>query len=85
MLGSSSRRSRTRPTVVSTITILFTCGGTALMGVLPTYTHIGFAAPALLLVCRLAQSMGAGGEYASAISFVYEHSPQPRRARNVAT
>ncbi|MDQ0383023.1 MFS transporter [Amycolatopsis thermophila] len=67
------------------LTILFTCFGTALMGVLPTYAQIGFVAPVLLLVCRLAQSMGAGGEYASAISFVFEHSPARRRARNVAT
>src|SRR4029079_15809225 len=50
------------------ISILLTCGGTALMGLLPTYAQIGLLAPALLLVCRLAQSMGAGGEYASAIS-----------------
>ncbi|MFD4253419.1 MFS transporter [Amycolatopsis thermoflava] len=67
------------------LTILFTCFGTALMGVLPTYAQIGVAAPVLLLVCRLAQSMGAGGEYASAISFVFEHSAPRRRARNVAT
>jgi MHS family proline/betaine transporter-like MFS transporter len=67
------------------ISILFTCFGTALMGVLPTYAQIGIFAPILLLVCRLAQSMGAGGEYASAISFVFEHSPVARRARNVSS
>ncbi|MFI5613111.1 MFS transporter [Amycolatopsis sp. NPDC051903] len=67
------------------ISILFTCFGTALMGVLPTYAQIGLLAPVLLLVCRLAQSMGAGGEYASAISFVFEHSPAGRRARNVSS
>lgn len=67
------------------ISILFTCFGTALMGVVPTYAQIGLAAPVLLLVCRLAQSMGAGGEYASAISFVFEHSPVRRRARNVSS
>src|SRR3954447_6509711 len=33
---------------------------------------------------RAAGAGGAGGEYASAISFVYEHSPLRRRARNVA-
>jgi MHS family proline/betaine transporter-like MFS transporter len=66
------------------ISILFTCFGTAAMGVLPTYAQIGIMAPILLLGCRLAQSMGAGGEYASAISFVYEHSPAVKRARNVS-
>jgi MHS family proline/betaine transporter-like MFS transporter len=66
------------------LTILVTCGGTAAMGVLPTYGQIGLVAPVLLVICRMAQSMGAGGEYASAISFVYEHSPLGQRARNVA-
>jgi MFS transporter, MHS family, proline/betaine transporter len=66
------------------ISILLTCFGTAFMGLLPTYAQIGVLAPVLLLVCRLAQSMGAGGEYASAISFVFEHSPAARRARNVS-
>lgn len=66
------------------ITILVTCAGTAAMGLLPTYGEIGLLAPVLLVVCRLAQSMGAGGEYANAISFVYEHSRGRHRARNVA-
>jgi len=66
------------------LTILLTCGGTAAMGLLPTYESVGLLAPALLLVCRLAQSMGAGGEYASAIGFVYEHSPRHDRAKNVS-
>lgn len=66
------------------LTILVTCGGTAAMGLLPTYDSVGLLAPALLLVCRLAQSMGAGGEYASAIGFVYEHSPAGGRSKNVS-
>ncbi|MQA04043.1 MAG: MFS transporter [Streptosporangiales bacterium] len=64
-------------------TIILTCAGTASMGVLPTYAQAGLLAPILLLVGRLAQSMGAGGEYASAISFVFEHSPASHKARNV--
>lgn len=66
------------------MTILLTCGGTAAMGLLPTYETVGLLAPALLLICRLAQSMGAGGEYASAIGFVYEHSPAHQRSKNVS-
>ncbi|NHU48910.1 MFS transporter [Rhodococcus sp. A14] len=66
------------------LTILLTCGGTAAMGLLPTYDKVGLLAPVLLLVCRLAQSMGAGGEYASAIGFVYEHSPTADRSKNVS-
>jgi MHS family proline/betaine transporter-like MFS transporter len=66
------------------LTIIVTCAGTAAMGLLPTYQTAGLLAPLLLVVARMAQSMGAGGEFASAISFVYEHSPLGQRARNVA-
>lgn len=65
-------------------TILLTCGATALIGLLPTYDQIGVLAPALLLGCRLVQAIGTGGEYASAITFVYEHSPDGKKARYVS-
>lgn len=66
------------------LTILITCGMTALIGVLPTYQSIGVLAPILLLACRLVQSLGTGGEYSAAISFVYEHSPEHRKGRYVS-
>lgn len=66
------------------LTILMTCGATALMGLLPTYAQVGVLAPILLLLARMLQAMGAGGEYASAISFIYEHSPSRSKARNVS-
>lgn len=66
------------------LTIIVTCAATGLMGVLPTYAQIGLFAPVLLLLVRLVQSMGTGGEFASAISFVFEHSPVRRKARNVS-
>lgn len=59
-------------------TILLMCAGTGAIGFLPTYGAIGVAAPVLLALCRLVQGVGTGGEYSSAISFVYEHS-EPRR------
>ncbi|MCI9889878.1 MFS transporter [Micrococcales bacterium 31B] len=54
---------------------------TALIGVLPTYAMIGFAAPILLLALRLGQGLAAGGEYAGAVSFVVEYGPSHQRAR----
>lgn len=66
------------------LTIILTCGTTALMGLLPTYAQVGVLAPILLLFARMLQAMGAGGEYASAISFIYEHSPARTKARNVS-
>ncbi|MHC1559170.1 MFS transporter [Actinomycetospora sp. C-140] len=65
------------------LTIMITCGATALIGLIPTYATIGVAAPILLLAMRLIQSLGTGGEYSTAISFVYEHGPRGRKARSV--
>ncbi|WP_255953850.1 MFS transporter [Streptomyces odontomachi] len=64
-------------------TIIITCGATALIGFIPTYAVIGYAAPVLLLLMRLIQSFGTGGEYSTAISFVYEHGQKGRKATAV--
>lgn len=65
------------------LTILVTCMSTGLIGLIPGYALIGWLAPLLLLLLRLVQSMGTGGEYATAISFVYEHGAIGRKARAV--
>ncbi|MBB3665574.1 MHS family proline/betaine transporter-like MFS transporter [Prauserella sediminis] len=54
-------------------------GATTLMGVLPTYTQIGFVAPLLLVVTRLAQGFSAGGEVGGASTFVAESDGGRRR------
>jgi len=51
------------------------------IGILPGYAAIGIAAPILLLLLRLLQGVAAGGEWSSAVSFVFEHSPSRQRAR----
>ncbi|MET7641270.1 MFS transporter [Streptomyces sp. NPDC005438] len=65
------------------VTIVITCTATALIGCIPTYSTIGYAAPLLLLLMRLIQSFGTGGEYSSAISFVYEHGEKGKKATAV--
>lgn len=52
---------------------------TTAIGCLPSYTQIGAWAPALLILCRLAQGVSAGGEFGSAVSFMMEYAPQHRR------
>ncbi|WP_051899332.1 MFS transporter [Sciscionella sediminilitoris] len=65
------------------VTIVFTCAATALIGFIPAYETIGVAAPLLLLLLRLIQSLGTGGEHATAIAFVYEHGPRGGKAKAV--
>lgn len=49
-----------------------------LIGLLPSYAAIGWAAPALLVVLRFLQGVGLGGEWAGAVLVVTETSPQGR-------
>jgi MFS transporter, MHS family, shikimate and dehydroshikimate transport protein len=53
--------------------------GTVLIGLLPTYGQIGLAAPTLLLVLRVLQGLGIGGEWGGAVLMAYEFAPQEKR------
>jgi MFS family permease len=52
---------------------------TFVVGLLPSYASIGFAAPVLFIACRLLQGLALGGEYGGAATYVAEHAPQHRR------
>jgi MFS family permease len=61
------------------MTLLIMGGGTAAIGLIPSYESIGIAAPLLLLVLRLLQGLALGGEYGGAAIYVAEHSPDHKR------
>src|SRR6202047_5515193 len=61
------------------ITITVMGFSTALVGVLPTFATIGWAAPIILFLLRVAQGLALGGEYGGAATYVAEHAPQGRR------
>jgi metabolite-proton symporter len=59
---------------------LMTMGiATFLIGLLPTYDTIGIWAPILLLILRLIQGFGLGGEWGGAVLTAVEYSPEGRR------
>ncbi len=62
------------------VTALMIMGvATTLIGVLPTYATIGFAAPILLTLLRFAQGFAVGGQWGGAMLLVTENAPPNKR------
>jgi MFS transporter, MHS family, shikimate and dehydroshikimate transport protein len=61
------------------ITMFVMALGTFGIGLLPTYEQIGVWAPILLVLLRLGQGIGLGGEWGGASLMVLEHAPSKRR------
>lgn len=60
---------------------LLTMGiATILIGVLPTYQAVGWVAPLLLVILRLAQGFALGGEWSGAALVATENAPEGKRA-----
>ncbi|HWN34425.1 MAG TPA: MFS transporter [Pseudonocardia sp.] len=64
---------------VLSLTILFMSGATFCIGLIPSHTTIGVAAPLLLVALRLVQGFSTGGEYGGAATFIAEYAPDRRR------
>ena len=73
-LGDRIGRKSTLILTFSVMTI-----ATALIGLLPTFSQIGMAAPILLCVLRLAQGFAVGGEWGGAAIIAVENAPKGRR------
>lgn len=63
------------------IAALLTMGiSTVLIGLLPTYTQVGVAAPILLALCRFGQGLGLGGEWGGAVLLATENAPKGKKS-----
>jgi MFS transporter, MHS family, alpha-ketoglutarate permease len=68
-----------RPAMILTIVLM--AGGSAMIGLLPTFDQVGWLAPILLLLARVAQGMSLGGEVSNASAYLAEIAPQGHRGR----
>ena len=61
------------------VTILIMGMSTFVVGILPSYSSIGVAAPVILIALRMLQGLALGGEYGGAATYVAEHAPNGHR------
>ncbi|EMO7187523.1 MFS transporter [Pluralibacter gergoviae] len=65
--------------VAMVLSVFLMCGGSLLIAVMPVYSSIGVAAPALLLVARLMQGLSVGAEYGTGATYISEISRKGTR------
>lgn len=62
------------------LSILMIALPTLFIGLLPTYTQVGMAAPIALLLIRMWQGISIGGEYSGSLVYLAETAPSQHRA-----
>jgi metabolite-proton symporter len=62
------------------VSLLMMGVATTLIGLIPSYASIGVWAPLLLVLLRLVQGAGVGGEWAGAVLMAVENAPPRKRA-----
>ncbi|MFE7030664.1 MFS transporter [Streptomyces sp. NPDC057621] len=64
---------------VLVVSLLMMGLSTGLIGLLPGYATLGVWAPVLLVLLRVVQGLGLGGEWGGAALLAVEHAPQKKR------
>src|SRR5690606_903437 len=58
------------------LTLSMMGGATVIIGLLPSYETIGIFAPILLVILRIIQGLGIGGEWGGALLLAVEYAPE---------
>lgn len=77
VFGHIGDRVGRKKTLVTTMMIMGIA--TFLIGVIPTHATIGFAAPVILVACRIAQGVAVGGEWGGAVLMAVEYASKGKR------
>jgi metabolite-proton symporter len=77
IFGHFGDRVGRKTTLISTLLLMGV--GTFVIGVLPSHASIGIAAPILLVVMRIAQGLGVGGEWGGSVLMAMEWGTSNRR------
>ncbi|TVT38900.1 MFS transporter [Amycolatopsis rhizosphaerae] len=79
LLGRLADVKGRKPAMILTITLM--AGGSVAIGILPTFHQVGWLAPILLLLARVAQGLSLGGEVSNASAYLGEIAPPSWRGR----
>jgi MHS family shikimate/dehydroshikimate transporter-like MFS transporter len=79
IFGHYGDRIGAKPCLYLRCSLFMVGAATFSIGLLPTYSSIGIWAPILLVVLRIAQGIGIGGEYGGAVLMAVEYAPEGRR------
>ena len=79
LIGRIADRRGRKPALMLTIGLM--CGGSLAIALTPTFGTIGWAAPIVLLLARIAQGISTGGEVGNSYAYLYEIAPADRKGR----
>ncbi|WP_075180741.1 MFS transporter [Pantoea sp. 1.19] len=77
LFGRLGDRYGRRPTLIAVLVLMTLT--TSAIGLLPTWSTLGVAAPLLLTLLRILQGVFAGGEFGGAVALMTEYAPPGRR------
>lgn len=62
-----------------TLSVLLMSGGSLFIAIVPGYSHIGIAAPIILVLARMLQGLSVGGEYGTSATYLSEMATKKHR------